>query len=248
MTPWLQIPLLLVLSLGFTVLALMTSFRVHRRLLEDAGTLAALGAPLGMRYRVLGAPYVSLPEAFVLHDRPGTAAGNSMVERSLVSFGVRGLPAMFEYVSYRDGRGLRRAARPFVVLAAQVSTELPAFRLRPRWWLDKLLGSRIGVAIAQRLPDAWVLHRDAALLPDQWKDCLDWRLLQASGLWIQVSGSTVYLALPPRFGSPSGFCVGAIEELGRRAIPLLWHLGSPDAARLQRLVRMQAFNALPARN
>ncbi|MFO8153095.1 hypothetical protein [Thioalkalivibrio sp.] len=248
MTPWLQIPLLFVLSLGFAGLALMTSFRVHRRLLEDAGTLSALGARLGMRYRVLGAPYLSLPEPFVVHERPGTAAENSLAERSLVSSGTGGLPAVFEYATYRDGRGLRRAAAPFVVLAAQVSTELPAFRLRPRWWLDKLLGSRIGGAIARRLPDAWVLHRDAALLPDEWKDRLDWRLLQASGLWIQVSGSTVYLALPPRIGSPSGFCVGAIEELGRRAIPLLWHLGSPDATRLQRLVRMQAFNALPARN
>lgn len=248
MTPWLQIPLLFVLSLGFAGLALMTSFRIHRRLQEDAGTLAALGARLGMRYRVLGAPYLSLPEPFVVHERRGAAAENSLAERSLVSSGASGLPAVFEYATYRDGRGLRRAARPFVVLAVQVSTEVPAFRLRPRWWPGSLLGSRAGAAIAQRLPDMWILHRDAALLPEEWKDRLDWRLLKASGLWIQVAGSTVYLALPPRIGGPSGFCVGAIEELARRAIPLLWHLGSPDATRLQHLVRMQAFPAQPVRN
>lgn len=248
MASWFEIPLLFVLALAFAGLAWIAAFRMHRRLLEDAGTLASLGAPLGMRYRMLGAPYLSIPEPFVVHESPGAEAGNSVAERSLVSFGTNGLPAVFEYATYRDGQGRRRAARPFIVLAARASTDVPAFRLRPKWGLATLAASRIGKAIAQRLPDMWVLHRDAALLPDEWEDRLDWPLLRASGLWVQVSRSTVYLALPPRLGSPSGFRVGAIEELARRAVPLLWHLGSPDAVRLQRLVGPQPVTAQPVRN
>jgi hypothetical protein len=245
MTPWLQFPLLFVLSAGFAGLALIASLQVHRRLLVDAGTLAALGEPLGMRYRVLGAPYLRLPEPFVLHERPRTVAENSVIERSLLSSGASGLPAVFEYATYRDDRRLRRSARPFLVLAARVPADVPAFRLSPRWWLGSLAGSSIGFAIARRLPGGWIWHRDAVLLPDEWDDRLDWPLLRASGLWMQVSGSTVYLALPPRTGRSGGFTVAAICELTRRATPLLAHLGSPDASRLQQLAQPQVLTANP---
>jgi|GEM_PF-5189295 len=240
MTPWLHFPLLFVLSVGFAGLTLITSLQIHRRLLVHAGTLASLGEPLGMRYRVLAAPYLRLPEPFVLHERPRTVAANSVAERSLLSSGSTGLPAVFEYATYRDDRKLRRAARPFLVLAARVPADVPAFRLSPKWWLGNLVGSRIGDAIARRLPGGWSLHRDAALLPDEWDERLDRRLLEASGLWVQISGSTVYLALPPRPGRSGGFTVAAIRELTRRAMPLLVHLGSPDAARLRPLTAVHA--------
>jgi hypothetical protein len=152
---------------------------------------------------------------------------------------------VFEYATYRDARRLRRSARPFLVLAARVPADVPAFRLSPTWWLGSLAGSSIGDAIARRLPGGWVLHRDAVMLPDEWDDRLDWRLLEASGLWIQVSGATVYLALPPRTGRSGGFTVAAICELTRRAAPLLAHLGSPDAARLQLLAQPQVLTAKP---
>ena len=245
MTPWLHFPLLFVLSVGFAGLTLITSLQIHRRLLVNAGTLASLGAPLGMRYRVLAAPYLRLPEPFVLHQRPRTVAANSVAERSLLSSGSSGLPAVFEYATYRDDRKLRRAARPSLVLAARVPADVPAFRLSPKWWLGNLAGSRIGDAIARRLPHGWILHRDAALLPDEWDERLDRRLLEASGLWIQVSGPTVYLALPPRLGRSGGLTVVAIRELTRRATPLLAHLGSPDVSRLQQLAQAQGLTANP---
>jgi hypothetical protein len=245
MTPWLHFSLLFLLSVGFAGLALIASLQVHRRLLVDAGTLAALGEPLGMRYRVLGAPYLRLPEPFVLHERSRTVAENSVVERSLLSSKATSLPAVFEYATYRDDRRLRRSARPFLVLAVRVPADVPAFRLSPRWWLGSLAGSSIGDVIARRLPGGWVLHRDAVLLPDEWDDRLDWRLLEASGLWIQVSGATLYLALPPRIGRSDGFTVAAICELTRRSAPLLAHLGSPDAARLQLLTQPQVLTAKP---
>lgn len=247
MIPWLPFLSVLVLSGGFVVVSLTTSLWLHRRQWAHAGTLAALGAPLGMRYRVLGAPYLRLPEPFVLHERPRTVAENSLIERSLVSSGPDGVPAVFEYVTYRDDRKLRPVARPFLVLAARVPERLPSFRLRPGRF--RILAGSAGAVLGPKLPfDGWILHRDTALSDDEWDDCVDWGLLQASGLWMQASGSILYVALPPRFAGAGGFTVDGIEGLLRQALPVLRHLGSPNVARLERLVPSQAFTAQPAGN
>jgi hypothetical protein len=230
--------LLIVASAAVMSAMLLVAFWLESQRLNDVRSLSMLGESLGMRYRVLGRDHLFRPEPFVLHERPGSAAENSVIERSLVSIQTQGLPAVFEYVSYRDRMGVRRFGSPFLVLAARVPAGTPDLMLRPRGFPEKLAGFRQGVG-------GWNHHRVSsgrALPMDEPENNGLNRLVSAlerptaSRLWIQVSGRVVYVAQPFRPWPGCGFTPSGVARLIRLALPVLKALDSPDASRLEMLM------------
>jgi hypothetical protein len=230
----------LVLILASTVvlaLALLTVLWFETQRLDDAWTLSRLGESLGLRYRVLGRDHLARPKPFVLHERPGAAAENSVIERSLVSTRAHGMPAVFEYVTYRDRMRLRRFGPPFLVLAVRVPPGVPSFRLRPKGLFEGLLNlARGGVPQHHRVPPGWVMHLDGSDGTAWERPLPDMGRLAASGLWIQVAGHALFAACPLRRWPVSRFTQKGIQALIRQALPVLTELDSPDATHLEVLV------------
>lgn len=202
--------------------------------------MSDLGESLGMRYRVLGRDHVPLPESFMLDERPGSVASHSVIERSLVSARARGLPAVFEYVSYRDRLGLRRAGSPFLVLAARVPADTPPFMFRPLGLLEKLADFGRGLRATQTRSSPGAVS--LVYLPDleRWGslEMGEIERLRRAGLWIQVRERVVYVAQPFRPWWPgSGFTAGEVERLVGLALPVLKVLKSQDVGCLQMLTR-----------
>lgn len=228
---------LILVSTVLAALSLLTALWLESQRLDDAWSLSRLGEPLGLRYRVFGRDRLARPEPFVLHERRGAAPENSVIERSLVSTRSNGLPAMFEYITYRDTMGLRRFGRPFLVLAVRVPAGAPSFRLRPKHLLEEIRNvAPPGVPQHHRVPRAWVAHID---VPDGtgWQHPPpDLDHLAASGLWIQVSGQALFVAQPLRLWQGSRFTPRAIQRLIRRALPVLKALDSPDTSDLESLL------------
>lgn len=229
--------LLIAASTAVMLVTLLAAFWLESQRLSDVRSLSMLGEPLGMRYRVLGRDHLFRPEPFVLHERPGSAAGNSLIERSLVSTRARGLPAVFEYVSYRDRMGLRRFGSPFLVLAARVPAGIPGFMLRPRGLLERFASVRQVHANGQpQAPQGWFLQIDGWESTELESLAFDLKQLTASRLWIQVSGRTVYIAAPFRPWPGCGFTPRGVERLIRLTLPVLKALDSPDASPLEALM------------
>lgn len=228
--------LLIAASTAVMLVTLLAAFWLETLRLSDVRSLSRLGEPLGMRYRVLGRDHLFRPEPFVLHERPGSAAGNSLIERSLVSARARGLPAVFEYVSYRDRMGLRRFGSPFLVLAARVPAGTPGFMLRPQGLLERVASIRqVDGKGRPQVPQGWVLQMDGGESTGLKRLAFDPRQLTASRLWIQVSDRTVYIAEPFRLWPGCGFTPRGVERLIRLALPALKVLDSPDASSLEAL-------------
>lgn len=238
--------LLIVASSAVMVATLLAAVWLEAQRLSDVRSLSMLGESLGMRYRVFGRDHLFRPEPFVLHQRPSSAAENSVIERSLVSTRAQGWLAIFEYVSYRDRMGLRRFGSPFLVLAARVPAGTPGFMLRPRGPLERVASLRQGDGAShQRVPSGWVLQMDE---PDTEWGCLRTEMdrFTASRLWIQVSGRAVYLAQPFRPWPGCGFTPSGVERLVRLALPVLKALDSPDASHLEMLMPPRAANVQTA--
>lgn len=230
--------LLVAFSTVFVCMAMLVAVWLEGQRLVDARVLSDMGGQLGMRYRVLGRDHLPRPEPFVLHERPGVVSENSMIERSLVGDRVPGLPAVFEYVNYRDRMGVRRFGPPSLVLIARVPAEVPAFRLRPRLPFERPWGSdQNGFQSDARVPPGWVFHLDTSDGPEPRLAPLDLKTLTRSELWLQVSGRTLYVALPRSLWPCAQFRPCGIERLVRSALPILHALESPDAARLEGLLR-----------
>jgi hypothetical protein len=228
---------LVLVSTVLVALTLLTALWFETQQLEDTWALSRLGEPVGLRYRVLGRDRLARPEPFILHERLGAAPENSVIERCLVSTRTNGLPAVFEYVTYRDPMGLRRFGPPFLVLAVRVPAGIPNFRLRPQRLFEGLLNvPHGGVPQHHRVPRGWVAHIDVSD-GTVWQHPLpDLDRLAASGLWIQVSGQALFAAQPLRLWQGSRFTPGAIQSLIRRALPVLRALDSPDTPDLESLL------------
>ncbi len=225
--------LLIAFSTAFVLMAMLVAARLEGQRLVDARALSEMGAQPGMRYRVLGRDHLPRPEPFVLHERPGVSCENSVIERSLVGNRPHGLPAIFEYVTYRDRMGVRRFGPPSLVLAARVPAGMPAFRLRPRTHFERLWGVvRMQHPFDVRVPPGCVFHLDTSGGSERDLDALDLGRLAHSGLWLQVSGGTLYAALPGSLWPCSQFTPCGIERLVRMAIPVLDALDSPDVSSL----------------
>lgn len=232
---------LVVLSTVLVSLALLIALWFEAQRLDDAWTLSRLGEPLGMRYRVMGRDCLSRPEPFVLHERTGAVADNSVIERSLVSSRPHALPAVFEYVTYRDRMGLRRYGAPFLVLAVRVPAGTPGFRLRPQGLCDRLVSSVLKRAPRPHgVPPGWVLHMDGSegRAVEQLAPHMD--RLTASSLWIQVSERALFVGQSLRSWQPPGFTPRGVERLVHRALPVLKALGSPDTPNLEALMHPRA--------
>ena len=225
--------LLVAFSTAFVSLAMLAAAWLEGQRLVDARAVSEVGAQLGMRYRVLGRDHLPRPEPFVLHERPGVSSENSVIERSLVSNQPHGLPAVFEYVNYRDRMGLRRFGPPSLVLAARVPAEIPAFRLRRGIHLERFwMAVRMQDPYDTRVPRGWVFHLDTPDGSVRDLAALDMKRLAHSGLWLQVSGGTLYAALPGSLWPCTQFNPCGIERLVRAAIPVLRALDSPDVSNL----------------
>lgn len=236
---------LIAFSTTFILLAMLAALWLEGQRLIDARVLSSMGAPLGMRYRVLGRDYLRRPESFVLHERPGVVSEQSVIERSLVSHRPQGLPAVFEYVNYRDHLGVRRFGSPSLVLAARVPSEVPEFRLRPRLPLERLWSrDQRRSQFDGCVPPGWVFHQDASIHSGD-PAALDMKRLTGSGLWLQVSGRTLYAALPRSPWPCSQFTPCGIERLVRAALPVLHVLDSPDVANLEGLLHRRAHIPQP---
>lgn len=230
--------LFFVTSAGVMLAMVLVMFWLDVGRTNHQRSMSVLGESLGMRYRVLGRDHLSLPEPFILDERPGSVASHSVIERSLVSARARGLPAVFEYVSYRDRLGLRRAGSPFLVLAARVPADTPPFTFRPLGLLEKLadLGRRLRATPFQSTSGAVSL----VYLPDleRWGslEMSEIERLRRSGLWIQVCERALYVAQPFRPWWPeSGFAPREVERLVCQVLPLLKALKSPDVGYLETL-------------
>lgn len=229
--------LLVAFSTVFVCMAMLVAVWLEGKRLVDARVLSDMGGQLGMRYRVLGRDHLPRPEPFVLHERPGVVSENSMIERSLVSDRVHGLPAVFEYVNYRDRLGVRRFGPPSLVLVARVPAEVPAFRLRPRLPFERLWGSdQTRFPFDAGVAPGWVFHLDTADWSGPGSAALHMESLTRSGLWLQVSGGALYIALPRSPWPCAQFRPCGIERLVRAAMPVLHALDSPDASNLQSLL------------
>jgi len=233
--------LLIVASTAVMVATLLAAVWLEAQRMSDVRALSMLGESLGMRYRVLGRDHLFRPEPFVLHEKPGAAADYSVIERSLVSTRAQGLPAIFEYVSYRDRMGLRRFGSPFLVLAARVPAGTPGFMLRPLGPLERLASLRQSDDSShRRLAPGWVLQTNEPGT-EQWGGLgPEMNRLTASRLWIQVSGRAVYVAQPFRPWPGCGFTPAGVERLVRLALPVLKALDSPDVSRLEMLTPPRA--------
>jgi len=239
--------LLIVASTAVMLATLLAAVWLEAQRLNDVRSLSTLGESLGMRYRVLGRDHLSRPEPFVLHEKPGSAAENSVIERSLVSTRAKGLPAVFEYVSYRDQMGLRRFGSPFLVLAARVPAGIPGFMLRPRGPLERVASLRQGDGASHpRVPSGWVLQTAGPEIRGLGRFTSDLDQLFASRLWTQVSGRTVFIAQPIKPWPACGFTPRGVERLIRLALPILKSLDSPDASHLERLIPARAANVQTA--
>lgn len=241
---WLVFVLLLTALLAS---ALLTALWVETHRLEDVWTLSNLCEPLALRYRVLGRDHLARPDPFVLHDKPGAAAENSLIERSLVSTRSNGLPAVFEYVTYRDPMRVRRFGFPFLVLAARVPKDSPSFRLRPQRLFERFLYKEpFDAPRRHQPPPGWVIHLDESR-DRRWEGPLpDLNGLAASGLWIQVSGDTLFAASPLRPWQRFRFTPEGIQSLVRKALPVLKSFDSPDAKALESFVLAGTCLPLPA--
>lgn len=229
--------LLIVASTAVMVATLLAAVWLEAQRVSDVRCLSMLGESLGMRYRVLGRDHLFRPEPFVLHEKPGAAAENSVIERSLVSTRSQGLPAIFEYVSYRDRMGLRRFGSPFLVLVARVPADTPSFMLRPRGLLERLSSPRQGDGAGHRRGSfGWVLQMDEPGTEHWGGFGTEMNRFTASRLWIQVSGRAVYVAQPFRPWPGCGFTRAGVERLVRVALPVLKALDSPDASHLEMLM------------
>jgi hypothetical protein len=230
--------LLVAFSMAFVFMSMLVAVWLEGQRLVDVRVLSDMGSQLGMRYRVLGRDHLPRPEPFVLHERPGVVSENSVIERSLVSDRIQGLPAVFEYVSYRKRMGVCRSGPPSLVLAARVPAEVPAFRLRPRFPLERLWGSdQSRLQYDACVPRGWVLHLDASTRPGVGPAALDMESLTGSAVWLQVSGRSLYIALPRSLWPCAQFTPCGIERLVRAALPVLQALDSPDASSLEGLLR-----------
>lgn len=229
--------LLIVASTSVVVATLLAAVWLEAQRLVDVRAMSMLGESLGMRYRVLGRDHLVRPEPFVLHERLDPAAENSLIERCLVSTRAQGLPAVFEYVSYRDPMGLRRFGAPFLVLAARVPAGTPGFMLRPQGPLARAGSLFLHHGASQpRTPPGWVLRFDESEADRSASPYSGMDRLTASRLWIQVTGRTVYVAHPFRPWPGCGFTPRGVERLVRLAMPILRALNSPDAAQLETLL------------
>ncbi|WP_043739157.1 hypothetical protein [Thioalkalivibrio nitratireducens] len=235
---------LVLVSTVLVALALLTALWFETQRLEDAWALSRLGEPLGLRYRVLGRDYLAHPEPFVVHEKPGAAAENSVIERSLVSTRAQGLPAVFEYVTYRDPMRLRRFGPPFLVLAVRVPAGIPSFRLRPKGLFEAFLNiAHRDVPQRYRVPPGWVMHIDGPEDAGSEQPLPDLRRLAKSGLWIQVSGNALFAARPLKPWQVSCFTQEGIHALIRQGLPVLQALDSPDAPQLETLVPPRTLHA-----
>lgn len=221
-------------SLVLVALMLLATLWIEMMRLDDTWNLSRLGESLGLRYRVLGQDHIGLPEPFILHARPGTAPENSMIERSLVSTRMPGLPAIFEYVTYRDSLRLRRFGPPALVLAARVPAGIPSFRLRPRQLFERFLNPvETGVPQHHRVPPGSIMYIDLSE-GTEWQCPLpEVDRLAASRLWIQVSGQTVFITGPLQRWHGSRFTAAKVKLLICQALPVLNALDSPDFAVLE---------------
>ena len=233
--------LLIVASTAVMAATLLAAVWLEAQRLSDVRSLSTLGKSLGMRYRVLGRDHLFRPEPFVLHEKPGSAAENSVIERSLVSNRAQGLPAIFEYVSYRDRMGLRRFGFPFLVLAARVPAGTPGFMLRPQGALERVASLPHGNGVSDRgVPSGWVFQMEGPERTGLERFTSDLEQLTASRLWIQVAGRAVYVAQPFRPWLGCGFTPSGVERLVRLALPVLKALNSPDASHFEILMPPRA--------
>jgi hypothetical protein len=229
--------------LGTLLIAL--SFERQRR--TDVSSLSTLGERLGMRYRVLGRDHLLRPEPFVLHERPGAAAENSLIERSLIGTRASGLPAIFEYVTYRDRMGFRRFGPPFLVLAARVPMGTPCFRLRPQGLLERFWNEAHGRTPRHaQTPPGWIVRIDGLDGTRSERPLPDMASLAASGLWMQVSGRTLFVAQPLRSWQCSALTPRGVQRLVRQALPVLRALDSPDAPHLETGIPLRSVFAQAA--
>jgi len=230
--------LLATFSTALVALAMLAALWLAVQRRANARVLSSMGALLDMRYKVLGRDHLSRPEAFVLHARPGVSSEHSVIQRCLVSRRSQGLPAVFEYVSYRDPMGVRRLGSPSLVLAVRVPPEVPAFRLRPRLPLEKFWRSAHSASeVHAGVPPGWVFHLDASTHPGGDSPALDLERLTGSALWLQVHGHTLYIVLPRSLWPCAQFTPCGIERIVRTALPVLQALGSPDISNLESLLR-----------
>lgn len=226
--------LLIALSTGVVLVTLLIALWFDAQRLADVRSLSMLGEPLGMRYRVLGRHYLFRPDPFVLHERTGAVAGNSVIERSLVGPRPHGLPAVFEYVTYRDQMGLRRFGPPFLVLAVRVRPGTPGFRLRPQGFYERLVSTRLKRAQGQHgVPSGWVLHADGSNGRGVERLAPHMDRLIASRLWIQVSERTLFVGQSLRCWQYPSFTPRGVQRLIDRALPVLRALDSPDVPSLE---------------
>lgn len=223
------------LVVGFALGLLYLVERVRRR---GATALAALASPLGLRLSRSGRRRIAIPEDFILHERFGAGADSCRLGYSLAGRGASALPAIFEYLTFRDVLKGQRLGYPVLVLAVGATPGAPEFRLRLRklreWMFrprDELRWS--GMSLGRR----WILRGTDS---DTLRSRLDSRVLRTlarSGLWIQQTDSVLFLARTPRPWRPNRFDRHAVGGLLRAALPTLRALGHPDAESLERLLR-----------
>lgn len=237
MEPLLQWSLVLMMATGLIGVMAGLVYLLGTQRQFDARAMSALGRPLGLQFRVFGHRLLRRPEPFILHERAGAAAETCFIERSLAGPGRARLPALFEYIRYRDSARNRPMGSPVLVLALRAPAQWPAFRLRPRTLYDgiALTGADIHWTGTGRLRP-WVLRGGD---PARLREFLPAQTLAAlvqSGLWVQVADGMLFLARVPRPWRRNAFSPRGIEPLVRQALPVLKVLGHPERAAVQVLL------------
>jgi hypothetical protein len=237
MEPLLQGSLVLIMATGLIGVMAGLVYLLGTQRQFDARAMSALGRPLGLQFRVFGHRVLRRPEPFILNERIGVAAETCFIERSLAGAGRSGLPALFEYISYRDRARGRKMGSPILVLALSAPAQWPAFRLRPRTLHD-------GIALA----DAeihwtgtgrwrpWLLRGSDPRRLREFLDPQTLAVLVHAGLWVQVADGMLFLARVPRPWRRNAFSPRGIEPLLRQAVPVLEALRHPDRAAVQALL------------
>lgn len=171
--------------------------------------LTQLGDAAGLRYRSYAHGWIPKPVGFLLDERLGAAAELGFIERSLVPWPPQRLPALFEYVTYRDVHRGRQWGTPALVLAVPVDETAPSLRVRPYrlyandqyesqsvdwfWpqalWPWTILGE-ITPEHSSRLADPTTNHRNVTAEQQQ--------AIRSTGFWLQRSNGVLYIIQPPR--------------------------------------------------